>query len=369
MPGSLVDESHLALAREAGRKLSAQLSLSCVYITGSLAAGLGNATSDVDIVAVADSTDEIAEWTSSGGFISHVELYSKATVKSWLAELDQLPYKHSQYAATIKLEPLLENLSRIHYAIPVLGDELLGEWKRKLSTSSLRQAYMLFHSTDAITYARDALGAVTSGDLLTAWDVSVQALRGVLLAVLASTDDLYYGRKWLLRRMEDSPVISAGLRREAHSLLYPQGGIPADHDVLRQKVKERMQLAGYLSAYVSVFAWTRPLTQSPEIGLPEQSGRSPWYVFARFSDTCFAGGPEGWRLNQLDLLTWLLLSGDSDVSRKDRAGRLARLLSERTGMAVSGELVEQVLGRLEAAGLIEHDDREAVTGASVAVGG
>ncbi len=346
MPFPQISESHLVSAQRVANDLSSRFSIAGLYITGSLAAGLGNATSDLDIVAVTDDGNETAEWSSDDGLVTHVEIFSREMVEGWLSQLASLPHRHADYSAALKTELLLENLSRLYYAIPVVGRELVADWQRQLDTAALRQGYMLYHATDAITYARDALGAVQSGDLLTGWDVSQQALRGVLLMALAATDDLYYGKKWLLKRIATCPAFGSDLAEHAFALLYPEGGLPRqDESLMTQTIMDRMRCAAFLSAFACVFGWEKPLAQPPGLPPPENGERSVWYVYARFRDTCFAGGPQGWRLSRIDVLAWLLLRPGQ--SAEDLAGSL----SAQVGAHVSERFSAGVLDRLHTAGL------------------
>jgi hypothetical protein len=343
---STVDESYVRFALSFSRQLGERYPVDALYITGSLAAGLGNATSDLDLVAIAEGQPEMAEWVDGDGFVAHVETFSRGEVEEWLAELAGLPHTHSEYSAALRTGTLLENLSRLYYAEPVVGVELVEDWRRRLDATALRQAYMLYHSTDAITYARDALGAMQSDDLLTAWDAAQQTLRGVLLMALAAAGDLYYGRKWLLKRLAACrPLLRAGVTQRSIELLYPAGGLADRPDAERvQVILDRMRLASALSAFVTFFAWETPLSAPPSLPAVGSAG-NPWYVFARFRDTCFAGGPNGWPVSRLDVLAWLLCRDGQD------AAGLAAAISAQLGVPVSDEFVAGALDRLRAAGL------------------
>jgi hypothetical protein len=336
-----------AAVSEARRSLAAAGGVCCVYLTGSFAAGLGNLASDVDLVAVTDGGDDRAQWRETGSLVSHLEVYPLATVREWLSALAELPFGIADYGRVPGLGGLLENLSRLSFAQPVLGEAMLGELQSGLDRAALRKAFMLYNGADAITYARDAYGAMESGDLLTALDTSEQALRLCLLSALAAADDLYYGRKWLLRRLSASPAISPELFAAAMDALFPaRPFLFDDARYVAGVVGTRMRLAGGLSALTSLYGWEHPMET---VGLPpagDQDPRSPWYLFTRFRDTCFAGGARGLKLSRLDLAAWLSLAGRCD------AARLAELLSARFGVPVSAGYAASALARLTEAGML-----------------
>lgn len=336
-----------AAVAEARQSLAAVGGVRCVYLTGSFAAGLGNLASDVDLVAVTDGADEDARWHEAGSLVSHIEVYSLATVGQWLAALRDLPFGIADYGRVPGLGGLLENLSRLTFAQPVLGESALADIQSGIDRTALRQAFMLYDGADAITYARDAYGALESGDLLTALDTSEQALRLCLLAALAAVDDLYYGRKWLLRRLRGSPGISSELFAAAMRALFPASPMSFDDTgYVTGVVIARMRLAGGLSALTSLYGWEQPMKS---VGVPPSGDgdpRSPWYVFTRFRDTCFAGGARGLKLSRLDLAAWLSLSGRRD------AARLGELLSARFGVPVSERYAASALTMLTGAGML-----------------
>jgi hypothetical protein len=112
----------------------------------------------------------------------------------------------------------------------------------------------------------------------------------------------------------------------------------------------RMRLAGGLSALTSLYGWEHPMKS---VGVPpsgDRDPRSPWYVFTRFRDTCFAGGARGLKLSRLDIAAWLSLSDRCD------AARLAELLSARFGVPVSERYAASALAVLTGAGMISDAD-------------
>lgn len=335
---------------EARKTLAGIDGVRCVYLTGSFAAGLGNVGSDVDLVAVTDGSEsagEGADWRESGPLVSHLEVFSLPTVQGWLDALGDMPFSAAGYGRVPATGGLLENLSRLSFAQPVLGESTLHELQSGIDRSALRKAFMLYDGADAITYARDAFGALASGDLLTALDASDQTLRLCLLATLAAVDDLYYGRKWLLKRMRLAAAISPELFAAAMTALFPpRAFLFDDAQYATDLVLARMRLAAGLSAHTSLYGWGTPLKA---VGLPpagECDPRSPWYVFTRFRDACFAGGASGLKLSRLDVAAWLSLADPCDD------GRLAELLSARFGVPVSASYAAAALAKLTEAGLL-----------------
>jgi Nucleotidyltransferase domain len=350
VPLTGVDVALGAAVAQARASLAEADGVRCVYLTGSFAAGLGNLASDVDLVAVTDGESTDAQWRETGSLISHLEVFPLTTVRTWLAALNELPYGIADYDRAVELGGLLENLSRVTFAQPVLGEPVLRDLQAEIDRTALRQAFMLYDGADAITHARDAYGALESGDLLTALDASQQTLRLCLLATLAAADDLYYGRKWLLRRLRECPAVSPELFAAAMAALFPASPLEFDDlGYVTDVVMTRMRLAAGLSALISLYGWAEPVKT---VGPPPSGAtdpRSPWYVFTRFRDTCFAGGASGLQLTRLDIAAWLSVADDRDTDR------LAERLSERFGIPVSASYAAATLAKLTKAGMISDE--------------
>jgi hypothetical protein len=284
------------------------------FLGGSLAVGLGHATSDVDLYAVSDDlpADEIGY--EHGGVTVHVSTLRPDAVR-------KLVDVASEYRATgmsrgqlyLDLKSLVA-LVRLTTGVPVLAtpawQSVLGGLRRDV----VRKIFIARNSNGFVASAEDVAGSLAIGDRYTALGASTLALELAAEATLAAADDLYWGPKFLLRRMARTTV-TAPWAPVLWSLLanaFPAGP-PDDLDQVRRVAEQRLHVGNLLVSCCALEGWDTPLTRLPrpdEVGVPT---RSPYFAPIRFTDGWALQGPEhAYEVNEATVRLWRDLTPAAD---------------------------------------------------------
>lgn len=320
VPDVTLTGRHLAAARSVLERSVDTSEIRLAFVSGSLAAGLGHAFSDIDVYVA----------TSSGNFIRQRDYIEDGLVVQINPlsdrELELISRASGEYVATARdrwqLELPEEDLKRVvRYALgTVLADETsclppVGQaWdvsRRILMTGS---AYYIGG------LAEDALGALQIGDHLTAVKASEIALENALECSLAGAGDIYVGSKFSLRRAARSKALKDILDDLWMLLSNPETQADClDH------VVNRMFFVSHLVANSMLLGWERPMARMPKYVNRHCSGevtRSPWAIPVRLSDSWGMVAPDsGFRVNAKTVLLWLLLDGRSIDSLPDAMAR------------------------------------------------
>lgn len=309
-------KSQLAAARSVlDRHLGDACRVELAFLGGSLAVGLGHATSDVDLYTVGDPHPHDCSVFSEGGIVVRVRT-TKAHVLDDLLRLGEryqlTDGRHPQ--ATASWDDLygLVNLAtgRVLHASP--------EWQRRLAalrTDAVQELLITRHAAAGASAASNAFGALTSGDLYTAHSASELALVSACEAALCAQGDIYFGRTFLLRRLARS-AMGPTCREHLARLLSFTGPVtdPSDSCRVRRDVEERLLVANMLLASVALdhgqrdgdgvthFEPARHPTQGPR--------RSPYFVPVRYADGYTLTGASGtYDVSEAMLRLWRWLDG------------------------------------------------------------
>ncbi|GAA3690731.1 hypothetical protein GCM10022267_91370 [Lentzea roselyniae] len=152
----------------------------CVFVSGSLVKGWGNAASDLDVYVISD-----APWTGRHIETVSVRLESSTVpvdafyvdgfrwdVEYWeLRQIDQLLHSvsWSEYdGGSLTMHPLsrheIDVLEQLTYAQALLGEEWLAERKSELAQSALRTHLIGQRLNLADVYVEDATGQLQAED-------------------------------------------------------------------------------------------------------------------------------------------------------------------------------------------------------------
>ncbi|MGX7825818.1 hypothetical protein ACTG9Q_12060 [Actinokineospora sp. 24-640] len=300
------------------RDLGGPDAVGLAYLGGSLAVGLGHAASDVDLYAVGDLPfqDRVYE---SGGVTVHVSALRADSVRG-LVELT------ADYRATglVRDQIYLDQKSllalvRLTTGLPVL---ITPEWTAILDTlrrDTVRKIFMARNTNMFVAYAEDVAGSLASGDLLTATSTSALALETAGEVALASADDLYFGPKFLVRRLSRTPATAAWapvvwrLLNHAFSTPHP------DEAEVRRVAERRLYAANLLVSACALHGWDRPLADLPA-PTDATPPRSPYFAPVRFADGWALMGPEhAYEVTEALVRRWF------DLTERDTGPEVAAL--------------------------------------------
>ena len=321
------------------------------FVSGSLAAGLGHALSDVDLYVCAEPGIELTDHERrEGGHVVQInpirpdELASLAALTT---EFTATPTDRWQVKLTDQ-----ELTPAVRYAIgTVLVDRDSGLPPQQQAWQTMRQVLMVTRAITIATYAEDVCGALEVGDELTALQTTNIAVGLAVECLLAGVGDLYVGQKFNLRRLA-----RAEAARETLPTLWDALRLPAAPGGLAETgrlVRSRLRLVNRLVTDVLLDGWDKPLERVPgyrEPAEPAESGepgagggplRSPWVLPVRFAESWGMIGPDtGYRTKAGMVRLWRELDGRP-------VGELYRALAEDPAFAgTSPELLDAALAQL-----------------------
>jgi hypothetical protein len=352
IPDTGISEAQLrAAARVLDGPLGGPARVALAFIGGSLAVGLGHATSDLDLYVVGDGLpDAERTWTQDGVPVQVNPL--DAEKARWLAAMASgfriTAADRAQLAADVKTFSALVRLAT--------GRRLLTSpaWARDLaalSRNAVRQLLMARYASLFSVYAEDVAGALASGDLLTAVGASGLALEAACEAALAAADDVYLGPKFLFRRLARTAATAPWCDRAwrlTHDSLRA-----ADPEAVRTVVTERLRDGGFLLSRALLDGWAEPLTRvpAPRGPAPGPAGprRNPYFAPLRFADGWVLPGPDGGYRTSAGLIRlWSYLDG------RPQAGLRAAVAAEAADLAgLTDDEVDAAVGQLAERGLAE----------------
>lgn len=191
-----------------------------VSFTGSFAAGWANPMSDIDIYAFSDTeltlpVDETMEtWRASdrSGVVwsSWIGRYDdvRIDIKVWPTDaLDTVlrPFLDAEPEFS-NVSPAVEDfLYRVSIAKPLTDPAFVERMKTTLVNSSYARALARWAKAMTENCLTDVAGQLAAGDALGARLSAMNAAAHIADACLIMSGQLSRGRKWLLRRIEDTP--------------------------------------------------------------------------------------------------------------------------------------------------------------------
>jgi hypothetical protein len=312
------------------------------FVSGSLAAGLGHALSDVDLYVCAEPGIELTDHERpEGGHmvqINAIRPEELASLTALTAQFTAGPEDRWQVGRTDQ-----ELTPAVRYAIgTVLVDRGAGLPPPDQAWQTMRRVLMVTRAITIATYAEDVCGALEVGDELTALQTTTIAVGLAVECLLAGVGDLYVGQKFNLRRLARTPAV-----REALPLLWEAMRLPAVTRGPAQTarlVRGRLRLVGRLVADALLDGWDEPLKSLPAYREPWPAGgplRSPWVLPVRFAQSWGMIGPDtGYRTKAGMVRLWRELDG-RPVDELHRA-----LAADPAFAGTSRELLDAAMAQL-----------------------
>jgi hypothetical protein len=303
-------ERHLAAARAVLDRVIGDANIALAFVSGSLVAGLGHSLSDVDLYVHRSDDEPVPErGFREDGFIVQINPLSQS-------KMDVIRRICPEFVATAADRQQLQISERdlvlaVRYSIGyTLVNRLPALPDLQQSRETMKHVVMARAAYDLSGMAEDALGALQSGDTLTATFAAQLSMTYALECVLAASGDLYVGTKFLPRRCARVEPL-----RECLDLIWDCLRLPhlsADYATVSQAVMRNLYVATYLVGVATLHGWSETLgrIERPELAFGAGVLRSPWVVPVRFGDIWGMVGPDiGYRVTEAMVRLWLALDG------------------------------------------------------------
>lgn len=334
-----LDQKHRTAAKTVLEGFSERLRLA--YFSGSLAAGLGHTTSDLDVHVVVRDGHALDQHTFvvDGLRVQLTPLPMERLAR--LAEITRefVATKNDRTQAELDRRVLWDVMRVVSSELVFADDETAGLF-HAIDRDVARKILMSNFAHPVARLGEDAVGLAGAGDLHSAYVCGTLALQSGIQVAVAGSGDLYYQEKFLFARIRRTPL--AAHFHLLWELMYGLGDRdPTDDDVVR-----RFQAANALAASGLLDGWDSPSTEPPSmvVGGPGPT-RSPFWSVMRFADSvALAGAGEPLRISPDVARLWVSLNGRplAEVTDDLRA----------RGINVPTDVVYRTVQRLTRAGAV-----------------
>lgn len=193
-------DKKLSIARTAAARLADDPQVDSIYLAGSLTAGLGSPTSDLDVFAVvnSDAESQVRQVTTEGERMD-VETYPIEWFRGVLSKVEQWSTSRGDLRSTELNKDELDVLLRLRQMETIKDSPALSEIRSRLAANDdrLRQMTLSHWALEANGQLSDFKGSCADEDFTTAALIGQSLLVSVGKALAAATGDLYYGTKWV----------------------------------------------------------------------------------------------------------------------------------------------------------------------------
>jgi hypothetical protein len=354
-----VSKRNLRLAqRVLSRVLDLGYPVTGAYLSGSVQVGLGNPTSDVDVVAVVDGdkrkdgrhVDPIISIVD-GDTVLHVDVVPidglRATIDTF-ATFD-LSEANIQLRAP-KVLGILRDLGRFQLGRDLLPSRAVEQLRARIDPTAVRQ--MTLAALGAVTshLVRDAAGAAMAGDWTTSLDVAKRVARYAGEALLANEGDVYISDKFLFHRLLRNPRTRDEGER-LWDLLNAPAPLAANVARVERLAVSLLHIANGIIGACLLDGWdrvARPVDVVPVKATSRGVKRSPFVMPVRTVEGIALVGDTEARFQRVEAARlWLLLDGSP---RRDVVGRFVDATGMEPGLAA--RFVEQNVRALDELGLV-----------------
>ncbi|MFC7817169.1 hypothetical protein ACFUTR_21305 [Streptomyces sp. NPDC057367] len=336
-PKVLTDE-HIRAAHEVYQDLSKQHEISIALVSGSLAFGLGHGTSDVDfyVRTVGDTPLEDRVHLRRGYAVQINPITDEKLAKAIEWAGDDSEFTSTNRRMLEVQDDVRKFAIRLTRGHVVHTDDEGRGLLDQLSVDVIRRRVIARQARDTGIHLEDATGALAAGDHDTAYWATRIALTHAIEAALAASDDLYVGRKFLLRRLKRVKALSDVQPQLLGALDVPWADAPAGLEESEEAerfgaaIQERTRLAAYVASAAVLDGWNESMSALA----PPRTGtvgpiRDPFHCLMRFGDGIALTGPDkGFRVGEEAARLWFSLDGSRSL---DDIGELGS--SMRDGVA------------------------------------
>jgi hypothetical protein len=339
----------LELAARVGERLAADAGATASFLAGSLAEGLGNRTSDVDVYLTGPTLTRRRRQLSVGG----IRLDAHYLPLGFLTGLVDRVLAAAPPGGPTALvaDTDLALTARLRTARVLTGADVIHPLQDRVRQDSARLRRLAIASCLDLAYAEfeDFVGAQDSGDL----DAATMLARGALImagkAVAAACDELYAGRKWVWRQLGRSAPAGFPLPEFAGLLRRDPVGDFGDLLTMTQTCLAAAATLGWQG--ISLDRWPRWLPGAGEY----RRIRLLWPRQCEGGVLLAEPAVRRVRLSQDAALVWGLCQG---VSADGLAAEVAGIQAATDGYKqLDGERCRRLGERLIAAGLVTDGGR------------
>ncbi len=343
--------AQVASAQRVLDELGGRETFAFAMLSGSVAAGLGHANSDVDLHVIRqpgvkltrhgfDAGDRMVQFTyldseRLGRYVNLIAEYVATRDDRWQVELPEHELWHVIRVA----------VGRLLWA----DDELAAVLKR-IDGDVARQVVAANFASPVARASENADGMLARADLVGALHAAACAMLAACEVALAATGDIYAIDRFLGARLARNAVLSPRLQEIWH-LIHELPSPTEGDEALRRSVSERVSAANALSSYALLYGWERPLDSLPDLlwGF-EGPRRSLEFGLLRFSDAFALAGPkQSLRVGKSVAAVWAALDGSPLETVTEKLGR--------QGHEMSADQVAEAVARLTKSGAAEVSDR------------
>ncbi|GII88875.1 hypothetical protein Ssi03_68650 [Sphaerisporangium siamense] len=285
-----------------------------VYLGGSLLAGLGSPTSDIDVFVVRQGVtgDEVPAQVVSDSRRFDVESLPPGHLLRLARDVTAFPRAAYTNLEVVHLsESRYDAAVRLLYSRPVAEGSEYREAVAHLRENfvSLTRMVMAKWSTECINILEDALGAVAGESYDDALFSSAELMQPAAQVFLAGCGDLYVKYKWILRKLRRS----AGENFPYDRFCRLMGAWPDDVADKKRLVEDRIRLCQAMAVAGLTDGWDGPAASRWSTWDVHGPGlvRSPEWMPLRAADRIVLAKSidSVYRLSEQGLTLWGLCDG------------------------------------------------------------
>jgi hypothetical protein len=280
-------------------------------LSGSVAAGLGHANSDIDVhVVLADGGHlDRHSFTAGDGIVQLTELDIDQLERTVALTEAYVATRENREQAALESKDLW-HVIRLYSGRPILGPAAtLESLVERMNRDVARQVVAANFAPYVARAAENAEGMIADGRYRAAAHAAALALRNACEVALAAAGDLYAIDRFLLARIERSKPFEP-LRDEIWSLLY-EFPAASTGDELVSATRERLFAAAAITAHSLLEGWHQPLRDLPVLEASRGGPGRAWeFALLRFSDAFALAGPRrSLRIGEGVAAVWASLDG------------------------------------------------------------
>lgn len=203
-------EEKISLARKYAGRFISDPSINSVFIGGSLTAGLGSPTSDVDLFLITDKRASLRKtWQSIvEGCRVDVEVYEVWELKEALGKILPEEPGENTLLSVRSLKSEIDLMARLEHGIVLKQSKELEQIKQALLVNA-NQFYSLQANYWALiveAVKEDFIGAILAEDYHTAAYLGQNLLSTAGKSFSSATGDSYFGEKWVYQQLVRSSL-------------------------------------------------------------------------------------------------------------------------------------------------------------------
>jgi len=318
--------------------------IDCSWLTGSIPAGLGTPTSDLDLIVIADPAPTASGQHDVDGRRVDVSMHPLAWLTDAVAAT--VPYRATiaDNSQLFTPEPVLKVVSQLYAGIAVLKDSPAFAQAREELEAGDAEFRRLLIGREAMyannTY-EDLAGFIRDGDVESALARSRDLFEFGLSAWCTARGQVYPGTKWLWRKL-NRVVTDLAIFKAAY--LPETTGTVAD----LQSVHAKHTLTQTLLGQALLLSWSKlpEARLEPEVPNPAAEGlwRTPGHMPMRFTDVwCLSSGRDLITVPFTAIVCWTFANG---VPVDDLVTRAADYCRDQFRIAVSLQTIRSLVDRL-----------------------